>query len=163
MILLRGEKILTQGPATSLTHGKAPGLLFLTNYRLVFETTTGTGLLRAGSTSTLLDLPLDQISDAHVNRPRLRIRFLDSSRLRFHTHRGEVDFAVDHPEVWRQYFADVKRESYPPSQGPAPPVISVQVNVPPAPSESTIHLRCPYCRTTYDEARGRCPTCGAVA
>jgi hypothetical protein len=100
MILQRDEKILTQGPATSLTHAKAQGLLFLTNYRLVFETSRS-GLLRPGSTSTLLDLPLDQVSDAHVNRPRLRVRFLDSSRLRFQTHRGEVDFVVDHPEVWR--------------------------------------------------------------
>ncbi|MGA7861117.1 MAG: hypothetical protein WCB19_04605 [Thermoplasmata archaeon] len=162
MILHRGEKILTQGPATSLTHDKATGLLFLTNYRLVFEASRS-GLLRPGSTSTLLDLPLEQVSDAHVNRPRLRIRFLDSSRLRFQTHRGEVDFVVDHPEVWRQYFADAKRETYPPSHSPAAPAITVHVNVPPAPPASTIHIRCPYCRTTYDEARGRCPTCGATA
>jgi hypothetical protein len=161
LILQRGEKILTQGPATSLTHDKATGLLFLTNYRLVFEATRS-GLLRPGSTSTLLDLPLDQVSDAHVNRPRLRIRFLDSSRLRFQTHRGEVDFVVDHPEIWRQYFADVKRETYPPPNTP-PPAVSVQVNVPPAPPASRIYLRCPYCRTTYDETRGRCPTCGATA
>jgi hypothetical protein len=162
MILLRDEKILTQGPATSLTHDKASGLLFLTNYRLVFETTRP-GLLRPGSTSTLLDLPLDQVSDAHVNRPRLRIRFLDSSRLRFQTHRGEVDFVVDHPEVWRHYFAQAKRETYPPSPTPVAPAISVQVNVPPPPPASTIYIRCPYCRTTYDETRGRCPTCGATA
>jgi len=160
MILQRGEKILTQGPATSLTHDKASGLLFLTNYRLVFEATRS-GLLRPGSTSTLLDLPLEQVSDAHVNRPRIRIRFLDSSLLRFQTHRGEVDFVVDHPEVWRQYFADAKREAYPPSHAPVPPTVSVQVNVPPAPP-STIHIRCPYCRTAYDETRGRCPNCGAT-
>lgn len=162
MILHRGEKILTQGPATSLTHDKASGLLFLTNYRLVFETSRS-GLLRPGSTSTLLDLPLDLVSDAHVNRPRLRIRFLDSSRLRFQTHRGEVDFVVDHPEIWRQYFADAKQETLPPSLRPPTPPISVQVNVPPPPPGGTIYLRCPYCRTTYDETRGRCPTCGAAA
>jgi hypothetical protein len=162
MILHRGEKILTQGPATSITHDKAPGLLFLTNYRLVFETTRP-GILRAGSTSTLLDLPLDQVSDAHVNRPRLRVRFLDSSRLRFQTHRGEVDFVVDHPEIWRQYFADAKREMDLPSRAPPPPAIAVHVTVPPAPPATTIHIRCPYCRSTYDEARGRCPTCGATA
>lgn len=160
MILLRGEKVLTQGPATSLTHDKASGLLFLTNYRLVFETHRP-GLLRPGSTSTLLDLPLDQVSDAHVNRPRLRIRFIDSSRLRFETHRGEVDFVVDHPEVWRQYFADAKRETAPPS--PYPPAVVVQVTVPPSPPAPSIHVRCPYCRTTYEESRGRCPTCGAHA
>jgi hypothetical protein len=162
MILLRDEKVLTQGPATSLTHDKAQGLLFLTNYRLVFEASRP-GLLRAGSTSTLLDLPLDQVSDAHVSRPRLRIRFLDSSRLRFQTHRGEVDFVVDHPEIWRQYFADAKRESYPASRSPPPPAVTVHVNIPAAPPASTIYLRCPYCRTTYDETRGRCPTCGATA
>lgn len=162
MILHKGEKILTQGPATSLTHDKAPGLLFLTNYRLVFETTRP-GLLRPGSTSTLLDLPLDLVSDAHVNRPRLRIRFLDSSRLRFQTHKGEIDFVVDHPEVWRQFFADAKRETYPPSHPPTTPPLTVHVNVPPAPPPSTIYLRCPYCRTTYDETKGRCPTCGATA
>jgi DNA-binding transcriptional LysR family regulator len=162
MILQRDEKILTQGPATSLTHDKAPGLLFLTNYRLVFETSRS-GLLRAGSTSTLLDLPLDLVSDAHVNRPRLRVRFLDSSRLRFQTHRGEVDFVVDHPEVWRQYFADAKRETYPASLAPHSPTVTVQVNVPPSPPASAIHIRCPYCRTTYDESRGRCPNCGATA
>jgi hypothetical protein len=162
MILHRDEKILTQGPATSLTHDKATGLLFLTNHRLVFEA-THPGFLRPGSTSTLLDLPLDQVSDAHVNRPRLRIRFLDSSRLRFQTHRGEVDFVVDHPEVWHQYFADAKRQTYPPSHGPAAPTVSVHVHVPPAPAASTVYLRCPYCRTTYDETKGRCPTCGATA
>jgi hypothetical protein len=162
MILLRDEKILTQGPATSLTHDKATGLLYLTNYRLVFETSRA-GLLRPGSTSTLLDLPLEQVSDAHVNRPRLRIRFLDSSRLRFQTHRGEVDFVVDHPEVWRQYFADAKRQTYPASHAAWAPTVSVQVNVPPAPPASTVYIRCPYCRTTYDETKGRCPTCGATA
>ncbi len=161
MILHKGEKILTQGAATSLTHDKVSGLLFLTNYRLVFEATRP-GLLRPGSTSTLLDLPLDQVSDAHVNRPRLRIRFLDSSRLRFQTHRGEIDFVVDHPEVWRQYFAEAKRETYPPSHATVTPV-TVQVNVPPAAPSSTVYLRCPYCRTTYDETKGRCPTCGATA
>lgn len=159
MILYRGEKVLTQGPATSITHDKASGLLYLTNYRLVFEVSRP-GLLRPGTTSTLLDLPLGQVSDAHVNRPRIRIRFFDSSRLRFQTHRGEVDFVVDHPEVWRQYFADAKRETYPP---PPTSAVTVQVNVPPPPPASTIRLRCPYCRTTYDEARGRCPTCGAIA
>jgi hypothetical protein len=162
LILHRGEKILTQGPATSITHGKASGLLFLTNYRLVFETSRW-GLIRAGSTSTILDLPLDQVSDAHVNRPRLRIRFLDASRLRFQTHRGEVDFVVDHPEVWHQHFADAKREMDLASRIPPPPAIAVHVNLPPAPPATTIHIRCPYCRTTYDEARGRCPTCGATA
>ena len=161
MILQRDEKILTQGPATSLTHGKASGLLFLTNYRIVFETSRP-GLIRAGTTSTLLDLPLDVVSDAHVSRPRLRVRFLDSSRLRFQTHRGEVDFVVDHPEVWRQYFADAKRERYPPSHVPAPPPVSVHITVPPSPPATAIHIRCPYCRSTYDERRGRCPTCGAT-
>ena len=162
MILHRDEKILTQGPATSLTHDKATGLLFLTNYRLVFEASSP-GLLRAGSPSTLLDLPLQEVSDAHVTRPLIRIRFLDSSRLRFQTHRGEVDFVVDHPEIWRQYFADAKRESYLPSQTPPPPTISVQVHVPPAPSAPPIHIRCPYCRTAYNESLGRCPNCGATA
>lgn len=162
MILLRDERILTQGPATSLTHAKASGLLFLTNYRLVFEISRS-GLLRPGATSTLLDLPLDQVSDAHVSRPRLRIRFLDSSRLRFQTHRGEVDFVVDHPEVWRQYFADAKRQTYPPSHAARAPAVTVQVNVPPAPPASTVYLRCPYCRATYDETKGRCPMCGATA
>jgi len=162
VILLRAERILTQGPATSLTHDKAMGLLFLTNYRLVFEANRP-GLLRAGSTSTLLDLPLDQVSDVHVSRPRLRIRFLASSRLRFQTHRGEVDFVVDHPEVWRRYFADAKRETLPASLTPGASPVTIQVNLPPAPPPATIHLRCPYCRTTYDEARGRCPTCGAAA
>jgi hypothetical protein len=162
MILLRDERILTQGAATSLTHGKASGLLFLTNYRLVFEATRP-GLLRPGATSTLLDLPLDLVSDAHVNRPRLRIRFLDASRLRFQTHRGEVDFVVEHPEIWRQYFADAKRTNYPPAHGPVAPAVTVQVNVPPVPPASTVYLRCLYCRTTYEETRGRCPTCGATA
>lgn len=162
MILHRGEKVLTQGPATSLTHQKTSGLLFLTNYRLVFEVTRS-GLIRAGSTSTLLDLPLDMISDAHVNRPRLRIRFLDSSRLRFQTHRGEVDFVVDHPEVWRQFFAGAKRDTPPPTLGGGPPPITVQVHVPPSPASPTVLMRCPYCRSTYDESRGRCPTCGATA
>jgi len=137
VILQRDEKILTQGPATSLTHGKASGLLFLTNYRIVFETSRP-GLIRAGTTSTLLDLPLDVVSDAHVSRPRLRVRFLDSSRLRFQTHRGEVDFVVDHPEVWRQYFADAKRERYPPSHVPAPPPVSVHITVPPSPPATAI-------------------------
>lgn len=162
MILHRDEKVLTQGPATSVTHGKASGLLFLTNFRLVFETHRP-GLIRPGSTSTLLDLPLDMVSDAHVNRPRLRVRFLDSSRLRFQTHRGEVDFVVDHPEVWHQYFADAKRQMELPSQAAPPPAIAVHVTVPPSSSPSAIHLRCPYCRTTYDESRGRCPNCGATA
>ncbi|MCI4347512.1 MAG: hypothetical protein L3J97_02695 [Thermoplasmata archaeon] len=162
MILLRDEKILTQGAATSLTHDKAAGLLFLTNYRLVFEANRP-GLFRPGSTSTLLDLPLEQVSDAHVSRPRLRVRFLDSSRLRFQTHRGEVDFVVDHPEVWRQYFADAKRTAYPPSYTSGPPTISVQVHVPPAPPSPPIHIRCAYCRTAYDESLGRCPNCGATA
>jgi len=162
MILHRGEKVLTQGPATSLTHQKATGLLFLTNYRLVFESTRP-GLIRAGSTSTLLDLPLDMVADAHVNRPRLRIRFLDSSRLRFQTHRGEVDFVVDHPEIWRQYFAEAKRETYPASAVASTPPITVQVHLPPSPPGPTVLFRCPYCRTTYDEARGRCPNCGATS
>jgi hypothetical protein len=120
MILHRGENVLTQGPATCLTQDKTSGPLFLTNYRLVLEANRA-GLLRPGPTSTLLDLPLDPVSDAHVDRPRLRIRFLDSSRLRFQTHRGEVDFVVDHPEIWRKYFADLKRESLrPPGYHPLP-------------------------------------------
>lgn len=161
MILHRGEQVLTQGPATSLTHDKASGTLYLTSHRLVFETTRP-GILRPGSTATVLDLPLDLVSDAHVDRPRLRVRFLDSSRLRFETHRGGVDFVVDHPEVWRQYFAQVKRERDPPFHPSGAPALSVQVHVPAAPPAPAVHLRCPYCRTVYDERKGRCPSCGAV-
>jgi hypothetical protein len=116
------------------------------------------GLRRPGTTSTLLDLPLERVSDAHVNRPRLRIRFLDASRLRFQTRRGEVDFVVDHPEIWRPFFVDAKRKMDP---TPHPATVAVHVNLPPPPPTPAIHVRSRYGGTPYDEHLGRCPRCGA--
>ncbi len=164
MILRAGEKVLTTGRAVSITHSDAAGVLYLTTQRLIFETSRS-GLFRAGSTSTLLDLPLAAVSDAHVDRPRIRVRRATAARIRFVTPHGEVDFRVDHPEVWRQYLAAAKRAA-PPPERPAPSSVTVSVHLPPAgpaaPAPApVIRVRCPYCRAVYDEALGRCPGCGA--
>ena len=162
MILLPGESILTQGEATLLDNGTRGGQLFLTDRRLVFEA-RASGLLRAGSTSTVLDFPIDSIRDAHVNRPRLGIPLITSSTLRFETVHGPKDFRVDHPEIWRRYLVRAKTTRA--SAGPAPraPDVVVNVHVPPAPPARApvVKVRCPYCKTVYDESLGKCPRCGA--
>ncbi len=143
--------------------GERDGLLFLTTHRLLFEgrMTDGrlTQALRGPRLSTLLDVPLRQISNAHVDprligRPTLRVDLQGHAR----------SFRVVDAASWYSSISVAKRQAGPPSSWPGQPspvVVHVQTPPAPPPPPATVRARCPYCKTVYDEAVGNCPSCGS--
>jgi hypothetical protein len=122
------------------------GLLLLTNHRLLFEGRMSEGLmtqaLRGPRMATMLDVPLRQVSNAHVDRrpigrPCLRVG------LQGHGH----TFRVGGAAAWYIAIAAAKQQpaSGTPWGGPPAPVV-VQIQSPPplpAPLPPLVRLRCP--------------------
>ena len=177
---MAGEQIVQQEEAHSLLHNQR-GVLYLTNYRIVFEKHSR-GLVRHGTSETVLELGLDKVHNAHVNRPLIKLPLIGHEVLQIETTQHRYQFQVANPSGWRDHIAKVRSQFRPHgfSHQPAPmssqPVINVNVAapspfgyappgapapLPPPPPPTPIYMRCRYCNNIGNMLNGRCTACGA--
>jgi len=157
MLLRSGESILRsayaveEGPRESPT-GRGPGVLYLTNRRLVFESHVSRGMVRdlvgGREARILLDAGLHDLTNVSVRRGRL-----GRARLVLELPHGRPSFDVLDPESWASAIAEARRELPAVLPGPAPSVQTVEREV--------VKIRCRYCGQLGNEVNGRCPSCGA--
>jgi hypothetical protein len=155
MLLEGGESLVRSAYAiadtsTALGIAHGPGVLYLTNHRILFETPASRGAVRdfVGGRDVRMTLhaPLAELRNASVRRgrvvrPRLVLEFAA----------GHAAFDVLDPDDWVSQIATARREILPPGSAPAPPTIERQV----------VKVRCRFCGTLGREGEPRCPSCGA--
>ncbi len=176
MLLMAGEQVLQKEDAHSLVHNNR-GILYLTNYRIVFERHSR-GIVQHGRSETTLEIGLDHVRNAHVNRPLIKLPLIGREVLQIETEKHHYQFAVTNPSAWRDHIAQVRRQfipqgfNHPPPQTATQPVINVNVAAPPAygysmppppspPPPTPVYMRCRYCNNIGNMLQGRCPVCGA--
>lgn len=160
MLLLNGERILLQSEARS-REPSLRGILFLTNYRLVFERHTK-GLLQAGPSETVFQVPLEDVHNAHVSGPRVRLPVVGRELLTLETTSGRHELTVANPREWHHHLTEIRSKFHPASPSPAgSPSSPVVVTVQPATSPPQVMFRCRHCNHVYHETAGKCPNCGA--
>jgi len=156
MLLGHGEVVLRSAyavadPGEPAEGGpKGPGVLYVTNHRIVFEARAPRrGLSRRSSSDTVtqLDVPLDHLRNISVRRPRV-----GRPRLALELPHGRPTFDVLEPDAWAGSIAQAKRAYPPPGSGwRAVHTIERQV----------VKIRCRFCGSLGNEVDGRCPSCGA--
>jgi hypothetical protein len=155
MLLLPGEHLVRSAYAVIEAEHRpegvrGPGVLYLTNHRLVFEAPSSRGLVRdfvQGRDSRLVfDRTLSEIQNVTVRRGRL-----GRERLVVDATNRHPSFDVLDPEAWVTAVAQAKRLMPPPGVA-APMLIERQV----------VKVRCRYCGNLANEVDGRCPYCGAA-
>ena len=155
MLLLSGEHLLRSAYAVlGASHRpdgvRGPGVLYLTNYRVVFEAPSSNGIvrdfLRGRETRRVLESSLLAVTDVRVRRTRLGGR----TWLVVDLANSRPEFDVLDPDAWVAAIAQAKR-ALPPTGPGAPTIIERQV----------VKVRCRYCGNLGDEINGRCSFCGA--
>jgi hypothetical protein len=128
---------------------RGPGVLYLTNYRVVFEAPASKGIVRdfvrGRETRQVFATSLSEISDLTVRRGRLGRPWLIVQAGAF-----RPAFDVLDPDAWVSVIAQAKRTLPPPGSAPSY-VVERQV----------VKVRCRYCGSLGNEVDGRCPYCGA--
>jgi hypothetical protein len=156
MLLHSGEHVLRSAhavlePETRPSGVKGPGVLYLTNRRVLFEAPASGGivrdLLKGPETLLVFEGVLAELSDARVRRPRFGRAWLVVA-----TPRTSVAFDVLDPETWVTAIAQAKRALPAVPTGGGPTVIERQV----------VKVRCRYCGNLGNEVDGRCASCGAA-
>lgn len=157
MLLGHGEVVLRSAYAVadpgdrSDQPPKGPGVLYVTNHRIVFEARLPRrSLTRRGSTETevQLDVPLPQVRNVAVRRARV-----GRPRLVLELPHGRPSFDVLEPEGWTASIAQAKR-SLPPATEPEWRAIHTI-------ERQVVKVRCRFCGSLGNEVDGRCPSCGA--
>ncbi len=154
MLLEAGEHLLRSAYAVLEPDHRpsgvpGPGVLYLTNRRLVFEAPASGGvvrdLLRGRESRLVFDGSLQAVRNVSVRRARLGRAWLvvEAGARR-------PAFDVLDPEGWVADLARAK-QSLPPPGVIVPTVIEREV----------VKVRCRYCGNLGNEVAGRCPTCGA--
>jgi hypothetical protein len=158
MLLRSGESILrsayaVQDAPRGSSTGRGPGVLYLSNQRLVFESHVSRGVVRdlvgGRESRTLLDVGLHDLQNVSVRRGRL-----GRPRLVVELPHARPAFDVLDPEAWASAIAEARRELPPSSLGAAVLVREVEREV--------VKIRCRYCGQLGNEVNGRCPSCGAA-
>lgn len=156
MLLGHGEVVLRSAYAVADPGGpererpKGPGVLYVTNHRLVFEARAPRrGLTRRSRADpeTQLDVPLDQVRNVSVRRARV-----GHPRLSLELPHGRPTFDVLEPDGWAGAIAQAKR-AYPPPDTGWRTVHTIERQV--------VKIRCRFCGSLGNEVDGRCPSCGA--
>jgi hypothetical protein len=153
MLLRRGETLLRSEYAV-LEDGihpeasRGPGVLYLTDQRIVFERGDRPRRLRGErATSTVVNALLDDVHDVKVPRRRLA-----APRLVVELTHGEPAFDVLDPAAWSQAIAAAKRAT----PGPEPRVVE-RITI----ERQVVKVRCRFCGTLANESDVRCSSCGA--
>jgi hypothetical protein len=173
VLLLQGETIVTTALVEEAAGPSAgsQGVLTVTTYRVVYERRSG-GLLTAARHTTIVDMPIADLSNAHVDRrlvgrPILRLEFPGASR----QFKSDAADQIHGALVQTKQRVSVHRFQAPPPPPYAPHVVvNVQgagAGTPPPPPppgpEPMIMMRCSHCQRIYPMVQGRCPGCGAPA
>lgn len=130
---------------------KGPGVLYVTNMRVVFEAPVGRGTLgrrSRGETQVQLDASLHELRNVGVRRGRI-----GRPRLVLELAHARASFDVLEPEAWTAAIALAKRGLPPASPYGGGIVHTVERQV--------VKVRCRFCATLGNEVDGRCPSCGA--
>lgn len=156
MLLHAGEQLLRSAYAV-LEPGhrpegvRGPGVLYLTNFRLLFEAPSSTGLVRdllhGRETRRVVESSLYAVTDVGVRRARLG----GKSWLVVELAHSRPAFHVLDPDAWTSAIAQAKRALPPPPPVGGATVIERQV----------VKVRCRYCGNLGGEVEGRCSFCGA--
>jgi len=149
-VVLRSAYAVADSGDRSDAPPKGPGVLYVTNQRLVFEARVsrrGIGRRASGDTESQLDVPLDQIRNVSVRRVRV-----GRPRLVVEVPHGRPTFDVLEPDGWAGTIAQAKR-AYPPPAAAWRTVHTIERQV--------VKIRCRFCGSLGNEVDGRCPSCGA--
>lgn len=129
---------------------KGPGVLYVTNQRVVFEARVvrrRIGRRALGELETQLDASLHELRNVtvrgRVGRPRLVLEFA----------RARPSFDVLEPGGWTATIAQAKR-ALPPASGPFWGTVHTI-------ERQVVKVRCRFCGALGNEVDGRCPSCGA--
>ncbi len=157
MLLHPGESILRSayavedGPREAPT-GRGPGVLYLTNRRVVFESHVSRGVVRdfvgGREARILLDASLHDLRNVSVRRGHL-----GRPRLLLELPQGRPTFDVLAPEEWANAIAEARREVPPVGSAGSVTVRTIEREV--------VKIRCRFCGQLSNEVNGRCPSCGA--
>jgi len=130
-----------------------PGVLYLTNRRVVFESQVSRGRLRdlvdGREVRLVVDASLPELRNVTIRRGRIR-----PPRLVLDLARERPAFDVLDPEAWLAAIAQARREHPPPGGAATAEVRVVEREV--------VKVRCRYCGSLGFETAGRCPSCGAA-
>ena len=150
-VLLRSAYAVADPGDRSERPPRGPGVLYVTNYRLVFEARVARRRLAGRSraeTETQLEVALDHLKNVSVRRPRV-----GRPRLVLELVSGRPTFDVLDPEGWTGSIAQAKR-AFPPPLGPGGRTVHTI-------ERQVVKIRCRFCGSLGNEVDGRCPTCGA--
>lgn len=156
MLLLPGESVLRSAYAVleadpSAEFGRGPGVLYLTNRRIVFESRVSRGLVKdlvgGRETRLIVDARLLDLKNVSMRKGRL-----GPARLVVELPRARPAFDVLDMDGWIAAISQARREHPAPTPdlSLSPQVIERQV----------VKVRCRFCGTLGNEIDGRCPWCG---
>jgi len=156
MLLGHGESLLRSAYAVAdggegPVPPKGPGVLYITNTRIVFEAPVGRGKVgrrSSGETQIQLDVSLHELRNVGVRRGRI-----GRPRLVLELARARASFDVLEPEAWTTSIAQAKR-ALPPSSGYGGGLVHTI-------ERQVVKIRCRFCGSLGNEVDGRCPSCGA--
>lgn len=162
MRLYEGERVLRRADAVYARREATLGTLTLTNGRLYFEVHVKTGF-RKTSDRPVLEILLDNVQSTQAGEGQDAEGGVGRGLLQVQTPKGIDPFELDRPEDWAEDISNAKLARPPVPGAPRTgPTINVNVTVAaPAGGVPPIRVRCPYCKSVYDESKGRCPSCGA--
>ena len=150
MLLLQGESEIRHEHAVPYRRGEATGRgsVYLTNYRLVLESTPGR-VLGTGAPATLLDVSLREVRNISVGRVLRKPRYVAVEA-------GSEVLRLDvvDPAAWVQAVAGARAGVPHPHAPPPAPTHTVERHL--------VKIRCRHCGTLSDERNDRCPSCGAA-
>ena len=150
-VLLRSAYAVADPGDRSERPPQGPGVLYVTNHRLVFEARVTRRRLAGRSraeTETQLEVSLDHLKNVSVRRPRV-----GRPRLVLELLSGRPTFDVLDPDGWTGTIAQAKR-AFPPPLGPGGRMVHTI-------ERQVVKIRCRFCGSLGNEVDGRCPTCGA--
>lgn len=155
MLLEGGESLLRSAyavlePSAQVTPQRGPGVLYLTNRRIVFETPASRGAVRdfvgGKDTHLAIDVPLKELRNLTIRRGRV-----GRARLVLDLVPGRVAFDVLEPDAWAAEISQAKRDT------PSAPLPAQTHTV----EREIVKIRCRFCGALGNEVHGRCPSCGA--
>jgi len=156
MLLHSGESVLRSAyavlePSDGGSPRRSAGVLYLTNRRLLFESSVSRGvvldLVGGRETRLVLDTGLADLRNLSIRRGRI-----GGARLVVELFHHRPAFDVLDPESWVASIAQARRDlpSAPSPGSGATYLIERQV----------VKVRCRYCGTLGNEGDPRCPSCG---
>jgi len=151
MLLSHGESELLREHVVPYRWGETTGraTVHLTTLRLVLEHAPRGGLLTGGAATTVLDLPLRDVTNASLGTVLRRARYVS-----IETTVGILRLDVVDPPKWLAAFVGARAGIRHPAAPSAPATHTIERHI--------VKIRCRHCGTLSDERHGTCPSCGAA-